>query len=162
MKPGKEITEEEYKAAEQMAKDEGTYKRLSSTGAGYALSALKLPVHDGFMIDKGEGDFCGYGWTNYQRGVKPNYHYYFIGPVEDDPKRHGTFYHFDCMTDFGNDNYFHAEDFADDNEAIKTGADYEADIYKVIFDNGAIVKEIQIYTPYEGKTNIVIYDASEE
>ena len=149
--PGEEIQREAYEAAEATARSAGKLWSLSRVGARYALEELGQPIHGGFMIDNGNGTFTGYGWTNYQRGTAPNYHYYFLGAVSDDPKPTGIFYFFDCTNAFTNDGYFPAEDFADDDEAITTGADYEADVYRVTLANGVETARELLYTPYEGQ-----------
>ena len=146
-KPGEEIPESIYKAAEQQAKSSGTYKSLSRSGARFALASFDRPIHDGFMMQRTDGQLIGYGWTNYQRGVTPDYRYYYIGPVKDDPKMNGDYYYFDCMNAFVNEGYFPADQFEDDGEAIETGADYEADVYKVRFDDGELIASRHIYSP---------------
>lgn len=150
-KPGEEITPKEYEEETAKAMEAGTLRGLSLCGARYALEELGRPIHDGYMVEGSGGRFIGYGWTNYQRGTKPEYHYYYLGEVEDDPKLNGVFYYFDCMNAFTNSGYFPAENFTDEETAIKTGADYEADVHKVTFKDGEAIEDILLYTPYEGR-----------
>ena len=114
-----------------------------------AIEHTDIPVHAGFMMgephscDKAGQLFLAFGMNDY--GNKKRY--FFLGMAHKDKKLNGVYYQFDCMNAFINDGLFPCSEFADDAEAIRKAADYEATLYKYEYREGVRVSIKVLYEP---------------
>ena len=144
--PGQEITEQIYDIMLNCMPP----KTLPRGKARQALQDYSIPVHAGFLMgqedstDKdGHPLYMAFGMNDYGKGK----HYYYLGLSVPERKLQGTYYYMDCMNAFVNDGLFPASEFKDDKEAIRTASDYEATLYKYVFENGERVSTEILYDP---------------
>lgn len=88
--------------------------------------------------------YLAFGMNDYGKGK----HYYYLGLSLPAKVLHGTYYYFDCLNAFVNDGLFKESEFADDAEAISTGANYEATVYKYEYKHGERVSSKVLYDPW--------------
>lgn len=138
--PGQEITEEIY---DQMLNCMPP-KSLHRKQCEYALSKFHTVCHAGFLMGEpytsnknGDPLYCAFGSNSFDKG-----HFYYLGLMPELGVKNGCYYLFDCMGVLNNDdNFFRARDFKDDQDAINTAINYEADLYKVLFVDGNIIEQ---------------------
>lgn len=153
---GQEVSEEVYNEMLN-AMPPKTLPRLK---ARYALSALKIPVHAGFLMgephscDKDGQLYLAFGMNDYGSGTRKEPHYYYLGLSHEEQELNGCYYFFDCLGLLFNgdhtglpDNFIPASAFKDDKEAISTAANYEATLYKYEYKHGDRVSTATLYEP---------------
>lgn len=150
--PGQQISEEVYNNMLNCMPP----KSLPRDKAHYALEALNVPVHAGFLMgephssdEKGRQLYLAFGMNDYGSGVTraPKYFYLGLSP-EEEKTADGFYYFFDCMNAFLTDRLFKTSAFKDDKDAISTAANYEATLYKYEYKNGERVSTKTLYDPY--------------
>lgn len=67
-------------------------------------------------------------------------------PAPKKPARNGCYYYMSCMNAFANGLYPEAE-FENDEDAIRTAANYEATLYKYTFHDNKKINSCVLYTP---------------
>lgn len=144
--PGQEITGEIYEEMFNCLPP----RRLPSEKARQALQDYKIPVHAGFLMGEPHCHgktgplYLAFGKNDYGKGP----HYFYLGLSEPIKKiADGSYYFMDCLNAFVNDGLFPAGDFADDAEAIRTAANYEATLYKYEYRNGERISNRVLYEP---------------
>lgn len=135
--PGQEITEDVYNEMFNCMPP----KTLPQGKAEQALQDYHIPVHAGFLMGASK---LAFGMNDYGKGK----HYYYLGLSLPAKVLHGTYYYFDCLNAFVNDGLFQESEFADDAEAINTGANYEATVYKYEYRHGERVSSKVLYDPW--------------
>lgn len=147
---GQEISEDVYNAMLNCMPPES----LPRAKARWALSALNIPVHAGFLMgephssDKDGLLYLAFGMNDYGRSVNHKEpHYYYLGLSHKAPTMTGSYYYFDCMNAVVN-KFFKISAFKDDAEAISTAANYEATLYRYEFDSdGEQISRKTLYEP---------------
>ena len=144
--PGQEITAEVYEEMHNVVPP----KAIPQEKAREAWDLYRIPVHAGFLMGEahstdsdGEPLYLAFGMNDYGKGGK----YYYLGLSTAYKPLHGQYYYFDCMNAFANGGLFPAAEFADDAEAIRYAADYEATLYKYEYHNGVRISSAAIYQP---------------
>lgn len=144
---GQEISEEIYNDMLNCMPPEN----LPRSKAEQALQDYSIPVHAGFLMGEphscnkdGDQLYLAFGMNDYGKGK----HYYYLGLSIKAPELHGKYYYFDCLNAVVN-KYFLVSAFKDDNDAIKTAADYEATLYKYEFRHGERVSSAVLYDPWD-------------
>lgn len=144
--PGQEITEDVYNEMLNCMPP----KTLPRGKAEQALQDYRIPVHAGFLMGEPHSAskdgqlYLAFGMNDYGKGK----HYYYLGLSLPAKVLHGTYYYFDCLNAFVNDGLFKESEFADDAEAISTGANYEATVYKYEYKHGERVSSKVLYDPW--------------
>lgn len=125
-------------------------RRLPRETAEKALRDHKIPVHAGFLMgephshDDGGALYLAFGKNDYGHGA----HYYYLGLSHKEQRiADGEYYYMDCMNAFVNNGLFPAAEFADDAEAIREAANYEATLYKMTFKGGQRISSKELYSP---------------
>ena len=67
--------------------------------------------------------------------------------MKDEINLDGTYYEFLCMNDFVDGKLIKATEFKNDREARQFGANYEAYVNKLVFDNNVLKSRKEIYDP---------------
>ncbi len=142
--PGQEITEEIYDHMLNCMPP----KSLHRDQCECALTELRVVCHNGFLMgepytsdEKGNPLYLAFGSNVFNKG-----HFYYLGLMPELEFKNGCYYLFDCMGVLNNDNnLFPATDFKDDQDAINTAVNYEADLYKIVFVDGDIVDEVLLH-----------------
>lgn len=135
-------------------------KSLPRLKAIYALSALNIPVHAGFLMgephssDKDGQLYLAFGMNDYGSGTRREPHYYYLGLSHKEPELNGGYYFFDCLGLLFNgdrtglpDNFIPVRAFKDNQEAISTAANYEATLYRYEYKDGERVSSATLYEP---------------
>lgn len=144
--PGQEISEDIYNEMLNCMPP----KTLPRDKAAQALEAYRIPVHAGFLMGEPHSDskdgnlYLAFGMNDYGKGK----HYYYLGLSLPAKVLHGVYYYFDCLNAFVNNGYFKESDFKDDADAIKTGANYEATVYKCEYRHGERISSKELYNPW--------------
>lgn len=144
--PGQEITAEVYEEMHNAIPP----KSMPKEAAKRAWNDHRIPVHAGFLMgeatttdENGGPLYRAFGMNDYGKGAR----YYYLGLSGPYKRLHGTYYYFDCMNAFVNDGLFPAAEFADDAEAIRYAADYEATLYKYEYNDGDRINTEVLYQP---------------
>lgn len=146
--PGQEITEEIYNNMLNCMPP----KDLPNGKARQALQDYNIPVHAGFLMGEphscnndGEQLYLAFGCNDYGKGK----HYYYLGLSIEAPKLRGSYYYFDCLNAFISGRFWKLSAFENEAEAISKAADYEAELYKITFDeNGEQNSKERLYNPW--------------
>lgn len=144
--PGQEITPEVYDAMLNVTQP----LTLPRNKAEQALQDYQIPVHAGFLMgeedssDENGALYLAFGMNNYGKGK----HYYYLGLSHAAPVLHGTYYYFDCLNAFVTDRFFKPEAFKNEAEAISTAANYEATLYKYVYQHGERISSSVLYDPW--------------
>lgn len=145
--PGQEITSEVYKELLNCMPP----KSLPGITARRAHDKYNIPVHDGFLM--GEPASSNDSGALYHAFAMNDFgnsqHYFYIGLSNAEAALNGTYYFFDCLNAFDNDGYFRSEEFEDEKEAIAKAADYEAALYREVYEGGNMIASALLYDPYE-------------
>ena len=144
--PGQEITAEVYEEMHNAIPP----KSMPKEAAKRAWNDHRIPVHAGFLMgeatttdESGTPLYHAFGMNDYGKGG----HYYYLGLGTPYKPLHGKYYYFDCMNAFANDGLFPAAEFADEAEAIRYAADYEATLIRYEYDHGDRISTEVIYQP---------------
>ena len=150
--PGQRISEEVYNEMLNCMPP----LNLPRSRAHYALEALNVPVHAGFMMgephstDKdGNELYLAFAMNDFGSGTRREPKYFYIGlSPKEKPIADGFYYFFDCMNACITDRLFKESAFKDDKEAVAFGANYEATVIKYEYQNGERVSSSVLYEPY--------------
>lgn len=145
--PGQEIDSEVYKAMFECMPP----KALPGITARQAHDKYNIPVHEGFLM--GEPASINDSGALYHafamNDFGNNQHYFYIGMSNTETVLNGSYYFFDCLNAFENDGYFKSDQFEDEKEAIAKAADYEAALYREVYEGGNMIASELLYDPYE-------------
>lgn len=142
---GQEITEEVYNEMMNC----NPPGKLPAKKAKQALQDHNIPVHAGFLMGEPHSSdskgqlFLAFGSNDYGHGA----HFYYLGLSRPAKVLHGEYYYMDCLNAFVNDGLFPAGEFSDDADAIRTAADYEATLYKYVYQDGEKISSRILYEP---------------
>lgn len=144
--PGQEITEQIYNTMLNCLPP----KTLPQGKAREALDDYGIPVHAGFLMGQedstgpdGKPLYMAFGMNNYGSGAR----FYYLGLAPAQARLNGSYYFMDCMNAFVNNGLFPAAEFADDAEAIRTAANYEATLYRYEYRDGERISSRVLYEP---------------
>lgn len=144
--PGQEITEQLYDIMLNCLPP----KPLPQGKARQALDDYGTPVHAGFLMGQedstdpdGHPLYMAFGMNSYGSGAR----FYYLGLARAQEPLNGSYYFMDCMNAFVNNGLFPAAEFADDREAIRTAANYEATLYRYEYRDGERISSKVLYEP---------------
>ena len=144
--PGQEITEQIYDEMLNCMPPED----LPRNKAAQALDDYDIPVHAGFLMGEphstdadGRALYMAFGMHDYGKGK----HYYYLGLARAQERLNGQYYYFDCLNAIDNDGLLPAATFANDADAIRKAADYEATLYKCEYRDGERINSTMLYEP---------------
>ena len=144
--PGQEVSEDVYNEMLNCMPP----KTLPRNKARQALQDYKIPVHAGFLMGEPHSSnkdgllYLAFGMNDYGKGK----HYFYLGLSLARKELNGVYYFFDCMNACVTDRYFEASAFKDEKEAINMAANYEATLYKYVYQNDERVSTDVIYNPW--------------
>ena len=123
-------------------------KSLPSETAQRALNKYGIPVHAGFLMGEPHSSddngplYMAFGMNQYKKKC-----YFYLGLSHEEKRLNGIYYYMDCMNAFVNDGLFPASEFADDADAIRTAANYEATLHKYEYKDGIRTADAVLYEP---------------